>query len=75
MYKDLGTILIAGSTGTGKSFLIKKYIDEVLQDKNNFIIIIDPKMVEFFAYKNEETNEVNILYRRKDGDYGVLEVK
>ena len=54
MYKDLGTILIAGSTGTGKSFLIKKYIDEVLQDKNNFIIIIDPKMVEFFAYKNKE---------------------
>ena len=30
---------------------------------------------EFFAYKNEETNEVNILYRRKDGDYGVLELK
>jgi len=30
---------------------------------------------EFFAYKNEETNEVNILYRRKDGDYGVLEIK
>ena len=54
MYKDLGTILITGSTGTGKSFLIKKYIDEVLQDKNNFIIIIDPKMVEFFAYKNKE---------------------
>ena len=30
---------------------------------------------EFFAYKNEETNEVNILYKRKDGDYGVLEIK
>ena len=30
---------------------------------------------EFFAYKNEETNEVNILYKRKDGDYGILEVK
>ena len=30
---------------------------------------------EFFAYKNEETNEVNILYKRKDGDYGILEIK
>ena len=30
---------------------------------------------EFFAYKNQETNEVNILYKRKDGDYGVLEIK
>ena len=30
---------------------------------------------EFFAYKNEETNEVNIIYKRKDGDYGILELK
>ena len=30
---------------------------------------------EFFAYKNEETNDVNILYKRKDGDYGILEKK
>ena len=30
---------------------------------------------EFFAYKNEETNEVNIIYKRKDGDYGILEIK
>jgi hypothetical protein len=31
--------------------------------------------VDLRNYKNEETNEVNILYKRKDGDYGVLEVK
>ena len=30
---------------------------------------------EFFAYKNEETGDVNILYKRKDGDYGILEIK
>ena len=30
---------------------------------------------EFFAYKNEETNEVNIIYKRKDGHYGILEIK
>lgn len=30
---------------------------------------------EFFAYKNEETNDVNIIYKRKDGDYGILEIK
>jgi putative sigma-54 modulation protein len=30
---------------------------------------------EFFAFKNMETSEVNILYRRKDGDYGIIELK
>ena len=30
---------------------------------------------EFFAFKNMETNEVNILYKRKDGNYGIMELK
>lgn len=30
---------------------------------------------EFFAFKNVETNDVNILYKRKDGNYGILEIK
>ena len=30
---------------------------------------------EFFAFRNEETHEVNVLYKRADGDYGILEIK
>ena len=30
---------------------------------------------EFFAFRNMETQDVNILYKRKDGDYGILELK
>ena len=30
---------------------------------------------EFFAFRNMETKDVNILYKRKDGDYGILEIK
>ena len=30
---------------------------------------------DFFAYRNQETSEVNVLYKRKDGNYGVLEIK
>ena len=26
----------------------------------------------FFMFKNAETGEVNVLYRREEGDYGVL---
>lgn len=30
---------------------------------------------EFFAFRNMDTKEVNVLYKRKDGDYGILEIK
>lgn len=30
---------------------------------------------EFFVFKNVETQEVDVLYRRKDGDYGIIETK
>lgn len=28
---------------------------------------------DFYVFSNAETEEVNVLYRRKDGDYGLLE--
>ena len=28
---------------------------------------------EFFMFRNANTNEVNVVYKRKDGNYGVLE--
>ena len=28
---------------------------------------------DFFVYHNHETNQINVLYRRRDGQYGVLE--
>lgn len=30
---------------------------------------------DFFIYVDDETNQVNVLYRRKDGDYGIIETK
>lgn len=30
---------------------------------------------EFFVYKDDKTDITNIVYKRKDGDYGVIEVK
>mgnify|MGYP001864362802 FL=1 len=30
---------------------------------------------DFFVFTNEATNEFNILYRRKDGNYGIIETK
>lgn len=27
----------------------------------------------FFVYQNADTEEVNVIYRRKDGNYGLIE--
>lgn len=30
---------------------------------------------DFFAFTNADTSQVNVLYRRRDGDYGLLELE
>ena len=27
----------------------------------------------FFVFKNVETNKINVVYKRKDGGYGIIE--
>ena len=29
----------------------------------------------FFVFKNVKTDEIDILYRRNDGDYGIIETR
>ena len=28
---------------------------------------------DFFVFRNEETDDVNVIYRRRDGGYGLIE--
>ena len=28
---------------------------------------------DFFVFKNAETDELNVVYKRKDGNYGLIE--
>ena len=30
---------------------------------------------DFFVFTNDSTNDINVLYKRKDGNYGVIEAK
>lgn len=59
MYKDLGTILLIGSAGTGKTVFINKYISEIINEDAD-IFLIDPKYVELVKYKNYK----NVTYMR-----------
>lgn len=59
MYKDLGTILLIGSTGTGKTVFINKYINEIINEDVD-IFLIDPKWVELVKYKDRK----NVTYMR-----------
>lgn len=36
------------------------------------LIEIDLVGHDFFVYTDRDTNEVNVIYRRKDGSYGIL---
>ena len=53
----------------------RKIIENKPMSEEEAILQMELLGHEFFAYKNEETNEVNIIYKRKDGDYGILEIK
>lgn len=51
MFASLNT-LIAGVIGSGKSFCEKLILDALLADGDNQFILIDPKKVELFPYKD-----------------------
>jgi len=53
----------------------RKVIEDKPMDEEEAILQMELLGHEFFAFRNVETKEVNILYKRKDGDYGILEIK
>ena len=53
----------------------RKVIENKPMSEEEAILQMELLGHEFFAFRNMETQDVNILYKRKDGDYGVLEIK
>ena len=53
----------------------RKVIEDKPMSEEEAILQMELLGHEFFAFRNMETKDVNILYRRKDGDYGILEIK
>ena len=44
-------------------------------DEDEAIIQMNMLGHSFFVYKDVETNEICVLYKRKDGNYGIIETK
>ena len=42
-------------------------------DEEEAILELELLGHDFFIYKDVHTNGVNLLYKRKDGNYGVIE--
>ena len=53
----------------------RKVIEDKPMSEEEAILQMELLGHAFFAFRNMETNDVNILYKRKDGDYGILELK
>lgn len=53
----------------------RKTIDSKPMSEEEAILQMELLGHEFFAFRNTATNEVNVLYKRKDGNYGILDIK
>ena len=51
----------------------RKTIEMKPMDEEEAILELELLGHDFFIYKDVNTNEVNVLYKRKDGNYGVIE--
>lgn len=53
----------------------RKTIENKPMDEEEAILQMELLGHEFFVFKNVDTKLVNVLYKRKDNDYGILEIK
>ena len=53
----------------------RKTIETKPMDEEEAILQMELIGHDFFVFKNANTDEFNILYRRKEGNYGIIETK
>ena len=59
-----------------KNVIVKrKHIEMKPMNEEEAILQMELVGHEFFVYKDSENNNICILYKRKDGDYGIIETK
>ena len=52
----------------------RKKVENKPMDEEEAILQMDLLGHDFFIFKNISTDNVAVVYRRKDGDYGIIEM-
>ena len=58
-----------------ESIVKRKKLEMKPMDEEEAILEMNLLGHEFFVYKDMHTDNINVLYRRKDGNYGLIETK
>lgn len=58
-----------------KDIVKRKVIDSKPMSEEEAILQMNLIDHDFFVYKDAKTNKVNVVYKRKVGDYGLIEIK
>ncbi|MBR3523668.1 MAG: ribosome-associated translation inhibitor RaiA [Bacilli bacterium] len=79
-YKDEGIgvnfdLVEAPKEEEDKTIVKRKQIEMKPMSEEEAILQMELLGHEFFVFKNIDSDEVDVLYRRKDGDYGIIETK
>lgn len=77
-FRENGSIRTNGSGGTGSqgqdaSIVKTKRFALKPMDPEEAVMQMNLVGHDFFVFSNAETDEVNVVYKRKDGNYGLIE--
>ena len=70
MYKKYKSVLISGSSGSGKTTMLKKFLDDVIDQNNVSLVLIEPKTNELEEY----TKKSKCIYINDDYENQILNI-
>ena len=66
---------VDASEDVDDSIVKRKVVDTKPMSEEEAILQMELIGHDFFLFKNDKTNELCVVYKRKDGGYGILEAK
>ena len=66
---------VKGEEASKEKIVKRKNIETKPMDEEEAILEMELLGHSFFVYKDMDTNNTCVLYKRKDGDYGLIETK